>query len=72
MTFMRKLLPPTSFPNHHYQKIILVTYIHIHSQIHHPHQLDWMWNSSWKELNCTYASSQNKKLQTYIKLARTW
>jgi len=33
--------------------------IHIHSQIQHRHKLDWMWNSSWKEVNCNMHSSQN-------------
>jgi len=33
MTFTRKQLPPTSLPNHHHQKFILVTYTDIHTYI---------------------------------------
>jgi hypothetical protein len=33
------------------------SHIHIHSQIHHPHKLDWMLKSSWKQLNCNRHSS---------------
>jgi hypothetical protein len=47
------------------------THTHTHSQIH-PNNYDWVWNSSWRELNCTIQSSQSNKLQNYIKLVRTW